>query len=249
MTCEASLDQARAMRQRRGRLPSGARQRPCQRDAASLAAWQAARIEGQRLAVAAAGRVRVWSGAEVSAPAPTAPPVRSPDRLPRADTPPSLAEPSLTSNSILAGERKQGTGRCADLTGAMALRADREPEDARRRLDPVLERRMAAVHRDEGTGNQGLGDGIMALFGAPLAHADHPGRACSAALAMQGAIRTSAEAVRRTPGVTVQMRGGLNAGAGVVRAMGHDRPLDDTAGGQTTQVAARMEPRAQPGST
>ena len=108
----------------------------------------------------------------------------------------------------------------------MELLADRDPEDARQLLDPVLERMMAAVHRYEGTVNQVMGDGIMALFGAPIAHEDHAVRACYAALAMQGAIRTYAEEVRRTHGVTVQMRVGLNSGEVVVRAIGNDLHMD-----------------------
>ena len=206
-------------------------------------------IEGQRLAVDEEGRVLVWIGAEVSAPDPTAPPVSSQDRLPLAYTPPYLAEKILTSKSTLEDERKQVTVLFADLKGSMELLADRDPEEARRLLDPVLERMMAAVHRYEGTVNQVMGDGIMALFGAPIAHEDHTVRACYAALAMQGAIRTYAQEVRRTHGVTVQIRVGLNSGEVVVRAIGNDLHMDYTAVGQTTHLAARMEQLAQPGST
>src|SRR5689334_24106532 len=83
------------------------------------------------------------------------------------------------------GERKQVTVLFADLKGSMELLADRDPEEARKFLDPVLEHMMEAVHRYEGTVNQVMGDGIMALFGAPLAHEDHAVRACYAALRMQ----------------------------------------------------------------
>ena len=212
MTFEEILDQAIAMLQRRGRLTYGALKRQFQLDDAYLEDLKAELIEGQRLAVDEEGRVLVWIGAEVSAPDPTAPPVRSQDRLPLAYTPPYLAEKILTSKSTLEGERKQVTVLFADLKGSMELLADRDPEEARRLLDPVLERMMAAVHRYEGTVNQVMGDGIMALFGAPIAHEDHTVRACYAALAMQGAIRTYAEEVRRTHGVTVQIRVGLNSG-------------------------------------
>jgi class 3 adenylate cyclase/tetratricopeptide (TPR) repeat protein len=146
------------------------------------------------------------------------------------------------------GERKQVTVLFADLKGSMELLADRDPEEARQFLDPVLERMMAAVHRYEGTVNQVMGDGIMALFGAPIAHEDHTVRACYAALAMQAAIRTYAEAARRAHGVTVQMRVGLNSGAVVVRAIGNDLHMDYSAVGQTTHLAARMEQLATPGS-
>jgi class 3 adenylate cyclase/tetratricopeptide (TPR) repeat protein len=130
----------------------------------------------------------------------------------------------------------------------MELLADRDPEDARQILDPVLERMMAAVHRYEGTVNQVMGDGIMALFGAPIAHEDHAIRACYAALGMQDAIRRYSEAVRRTHGCEVQIRVGLNAGEVVVRAIGNDLHMDYSAIGQTTHLAARMEQLATPGS-
>ena len=114
-------------------------------------------------------------------------PVEAPVRAPFTYTPPYLAEKILTSKSALEGERKQVTVLFADLKGSMELLADRDPEDARQLLDPVLEHMMDAVHRYEGTVNQVMGDGIMALFGAPLAHEDHAVRACYAALAMQAA--------------------------------------------------------------
>ena len=113
---------------------------------------------------------------------------------PQAYTPKHLAERILTSKSALEGERKQVTVLFADLKGSMELLSDRDPEEARRLLDPVLERLMEAVHRYEGTVNQVMGDGIMALFGAPLAHEDHAVRACYAALAMQDALRRHAAA-------------------------------------------------------
>ena len=100
----------------------------------------------------------------------------------------------------------------ADLKSSMELLADRDPEEARKLLDPVLEHMMEAVHWYEGTVNQVMGDGIMALFGAPLAHEDHAGRACYAALRMQESVRRYAESVRREEGVTVRIRVGLNSG-------------------------------------
>src|SRR5262245_51009011 len=130
----------------------------------------------------------------------------------------------------------------------MELLADRDPEAARRLLDPVLERMMAAVHRYEGTVNQVLGDGIMALFGAPLAHEDHAVRACYAALAMQEAIRGYTEELRHAHGIEVQIRVGLNSGEVVVRAIGNDLHMDYSAIGQATHLAARMEQLAPPGS-
>jgi class 3 adenylate cyclase/tetratricopeptide (TPR) repeat protein len=143
---------------------------------------------------------------------------------------------------------QQVTVLFADLKGSMELLADRDPEEARQLLDPVLERLMAAVHRYEGTVNQVMGDGIMALFGAPVAHEDHAVRACYAALAMQEALRRYSAEVRRTHGVEVQIRIGLNSGEVVVRAIGNDLHMDYSAIGQTTHLAARMEQLATPGS-
>src|SRR5262249_18439557 len=171
-----------------------------------------------------------------------------PDRVPLTYTPTHLAEKIRTVRSALEGERKQVTVLFADLKGSMELLADRDPEEARQILDPVLQRLMAAVHRYEGTVNQVMGDGIMALFGAPLAHEDHAARACYAALAMQEAIRHYSAEVRRTHGVEVQIRVGLNSGEVVVRAIDNDLHMDYSAIGQTTHLAARMEQLATPGS-
>src|SRR5262249_21634348 len=167
---------------------------------------------------------------------------------PETYTPKHLAEKILTSKAALEGERKHVTVLFADLKGSMELLADRDPEEARKILDPVLERMMEAVHRYEGTVNQVMGDGIMALFGAPVAHEDHAVRACYAALRMQQAIRRHTEDVRREHGVEVQIRVGLNSGAVVVRSVGSDLRMDYTAVGQTTHLAARMEQLAPSGA-
>jgi class 3 adenylate cyclase len=100
---------------------------------------------------------------------------------------------------------------------------------------------MESVHRYEGTVNQLAGDGIMALFGAPLAHEDHAVRACYAALEMQAAIRRYAEKVRHTHGVELQIRVGLSSGEVVVRTIRSDLRMDYTAVGQTAHLAARMD--------
>jgi class 3 adenylate cyclase/tetratricopeptide (TPR) repeat protein len=167
---------------------------------------------------------------------------------PESYTPKHLAEKILTSKVALEGERKQVTVLFADLKGSMELLADRDPEDARKLLDPVLERMMEAVHRYEGTVNQVMGDGIMALFGAPVAHEDHAVRACYAALRMQEAVAQYAEGVFRSHGIPLHIRVGLNSGEVVVRAIGSDLHMDYTAVGQTTHLAARMEQMATPGS-
>ena len=172
--------------------------------------------------------------------------VRSP--APHVYTPKHLAEKILTSRTAIEGERKQVTVLFADLKGSMELLADRDPEEARKFLDPVLERMMEAVHRYEGTVNQVMGDGIMALFGAPLAVEDHAVRACYAALRMQESVKRYAEESRRVHGIAVRIRVGLNSGEVVVRTIGSDLHMDYSAIGQTTHLAARMEQLADPGS-
>jgi len=136
----------------------------------------------------------------------------------------------------------------ADLKGSMELLADRDPEEARKLLDPVLTLMMDAVHHYEGTVNQVMGDGIMALFGAPLAHEDHAVRACYAALRMQESVKQYADIAQREHGVTIRIRVGLNSGEVVVRAIGSDLHMDYTAVGPTTHLAARLEQLAGPGS-
>jgi class 3 adenylate cyclase len=190
------------------------------------------------------GTMLVWTGEAASAATPES--MQAP--VPLAYTPPYLAEKILTSRSALEGERKQVTVLFADLKGSTELIADLDPEAAQQLLDPALHTMMEAVHRYEGTVNQVLGDGIMALFGAPLAHEDHAIRACYAALAMQAAMRRSAENVRRSHGLEIQMRVGLHSGEVVVRAIGNDLHMDYSAVGQTTHLAARMEQLATPGS-
>jgi class 3 adenylate cyclase/tetratricopeptide (TPR) repeat protein len=167
---------------------------------------------------------------------------------PDAYTPKHLAEKILTSKAALEGERKQVTVLFADLKGSMELLADRDPEEARKILDPVLELMMEAVHRYEGTVNQVMGDGIMALFGAPIAHEDHAVRACYAALGMQETVKKHADALRRVEGIPVRIRVGLNSGEVVVRSIGSDLHMDYTAVGQTAHLAARMEQMADPGT-
>jgi class 3 adenylate cyclase/tetratricopeptide (TPR) repeat protein len=248
MTFEEILDQAIAMLQRRGRLTYGALKRQFQLDDAYLEDLKAELIEGQRLAVDEDGRVLVWTGAAVTASTVSSEPVEAPVRAPLTYTPSYLAEKILTSKSALEGERKQVTVLFADLKGSMELLAERDPEEARQLLDPVLDRMMAAVHQYEGTVNQVMGDGIMALFGAPLAHEDHAVRACYAALRMQEAVKQYGTEVQRSHGVPIHMRVGLNAGEVVVRSIGSDLHMDYTAVGQTTHLAARMEQMAMPGA-
>jgi class 3 adenylate cyclase/tetratricopeptide (TPR) repeat protein len=162
-------------------------------------------------------------------------------------TPPHLAQKILISKNVLEGERKQVTVLFADVKGSMEILADRDPEEVRTILDPVLELMMEAVHYYEGTVNQVMGDGIMALFGAPVAHEDHAVRACYAALRTQKSVEHYAEEVRREHGVSVRVRVGLNSGEVVVRSISNDLQMDYSAVGQTTHLAARMEQLAEPG--
>ena len=136
----------------------------------------------------------------------------------------------------------------ADLKDSTELIRGLDPEAAQQLLDPAIHRMMDAVHRFEGTVNQVLGDGIMALFGAPIAHEDHALRACYTALAMQAAMRAYTDEVRRTRGLELRIRVGLNSGEVVVRAIGNDLHTDYSAVGETTHLAARMEQLATPGS-
>jgi class 3 adenylate cyclase/tetratricopeptide (TPR) repeat protein len=167
---------------------------------------------------------------------------------PGAYTPSHLAQRIIATRHALEGERKLVTVLFADTKGSMELLADRDPEDARRLLDAVLERMIDAVHRYEGTVNQVLGDGIMALFGAPLAHENHAVRACYAALRMQEDIGRYGDEMQRTLGVPVQIRVGLNSGEVVVGSIGSDLRMEYSAVGQTTHLAARMEQMAKPAS-
>jgi len=244
MSFEEIVDQALAMLQRRGRVAYRTLKRQFTLDDEALEDLKVELIEAQRVAADEDGNVLVWTGSAASPPTPAT----APERAPRTYTPPHLAEKILISRGVLEGERKQVTVLFADLKGSMELLADRDPEEARALLDPVLERMMAAVHHYEGTVNQVMGDGIMALFGAPIAHEDHAVRACYAALRMQESVNRYGDEVQRTHGVPVQIRVGLNSGAVVVRAIDSSLHMDYTAVGQTTHLAARMEQMAKPGS-
>jgi len=167
---------------------------------------------------------------------------------PRSYTPQHLADKILSSRVAIEGERKQVTVLFADIKGSMELFADRDPEAVQKLFDPVLERMIEAVHRYEGTVNRVMGDGIMALFGAPIAHEDHAVRACYAALRMQERLARYADQVQRSHGVVVTIRVGLNSGEIVVCAIGNDLHMDYTVVGQTANLAARVEQMAKAGS-
>ena len=168
---------------------------------------------------------------------------------PKSYTPQHLAEKILTSRSALEGERKQVTVLFADIRGSMELLADRDPEAAEKLLlDPVVERMIEAVHRYEGTVHRVLGDGIMALFGAPLAVEDHAVRACYAGLRMQETVTRFADEIEPSVGVGPAIRVGINSGEIVIRAIGSDLNMDFTVIGRTAHLASRMEQMAEHGS-
>jgi class 3 adenylate cyclase/tetratricopeptide (TPR) repeat protein len=166
---------------------------------------------------------------------------------PRAYTPKHLAEKILTSRTALEGERKQVTVLFADVKGSMDLAEQLDPEDWHRLMDRFFHILAEGVHRFEGTVNQYTGDGIMALFGAPIAHEDHAQRACYAALHLSDALRGYANELRLTRELSFAVRMGLNSGEVVVGKIGDDLRMDYTAQGHTVGLAQRMEQLAEPG--
>jgi class 3 adenylate cyclase len=248
VTFEEVLTQAIAMLQRLRRVSYRALKVQFQLDDELLELLKDEIVEVHQLARDQEGKMLVWSG-DTSAAVPILLPAPDQERAPLTYTPPHLAEKILTSRSALAGERKQVTVLFADLKDSTELIRGLDPEAAQHLLYPAIHTMMDAVHRFEGTVNQVLGDGIMALFGAPIAHEDHALRACYAALAMQATMRSYTEDVRRTRGLELRMRVGLNSGEVVVRAIGNDLHMDYSAVGETTHLAARMEQLATPGSS
>jgi class 3 adenylate cyclase/tetratricopeptide (TPR) repeat protein len=186
-----------------------------------------------------------------AAPAPAAPVAEARPALrevaPETYTPKHLAEKILTSRGALEGERKSVTVLFSDVSGFTAMSERLDPEEVHGIMDRAFEVILAAVHQYEGTINQFLGDGVMALFGAPIAHEDHPHRGLSAALAIQKNLEPLADDVRRAHGIDFKMRVGINTGLVVVGAIGKDLRMDYTAVGDTTNLAARLLAIAKPG--
>jgi class 3 adenylate cyclase len=156
--------------------------------------------------------------------------------------------PPFPDRDVPAGERKHVTALYADLKDSLELIAQRDPEEALRILEAVLKLMMQAVHRYEGTVNLITADGIMALFGVPLAHEDHAVRACYAALQLQGAVKRYAQERERLLGVPILVRAGLNSGEVVIRPIANDQRMEYRAMGQTTHLAARLGQIAAPGT-
>jgi class 3 adenylate cyclase len=213
-------------------------------------------IYAKKLAVDEDNRVLVWTGEQDSASAPPpasgtpahAPsPLTEPERAPLSYTPKHLAEKILTSRSALEGERKQVTVLFADVSGFTAISARLDPEEVHQLINRAFALILGEVHRYEGTINQFLGDGVMALFGAPIAHEDHAQRAVHAALGMQHVLHGYGAELHRTRGITFRVRMGLNTGLVVVASIGDNLRMDYTAVGDTTNLAARMLSLAEPG--
>ena len=179
---------------------------------------------------------------------PAHPPVLDPRfASPESYTPNHLAEKILNGRSALQGERKQVTVLFADVSGFTAISEKLDPEEVHRLMNRAFELMLAEIHRFEGTVNQFLGDGLMALFGAPIAHEDHAQRAVHAALGMQRALGEYRERLSRERGIDFRVRLGLNTGLVVVGAIGDNLRMDYTAVGDTTNLAARMQQLAEPG--
>jgi class 3 adenylate cyclase/tetratricopeptide (TPR) repeat protein len=244
----AVLNHVIALLRQRGRVTYRTLQLQFSLDDAQLAALKDELLYSQSQVVDDAGRGLVWTGDTASVAAPTAASALGQAQAPLAYTPPYLTEKILTSRSVMEGERKQVTVLFADLKGNTELIHDLDPEAGQLLLDTALHHMMDAVHRFEGTVNDVAGDGIMAMFGAPLAHEDHALRACYAALAMQAALRRYAEDVRRTHGLEVLLRVGLNSGGVLVRTISNDLYMNYSGVGLTTNLAARMEQLALPGT-
>jgi class 3 adenylate cyclase len=164
---------------------------------------------------------------------------------PRSYTPRHLAEKILTSRSALEGERKQVTVLFADVKGSMDLAEQVDPEEWHKILDRFFTILSEGIHRFEGTVNQYTGDGIMALFGAPITHEDQAERACYAALHLRDELRPYADELRIARGMNFSVRMGLNSGEVVVGKIGEDLRMDYTGQGHTVGLAARMEQLAE----
>jgi class 3 adenylate cyclase/tetratricopeptide (TPR) repeat protein len=167
---------------------------------------------------------------------------------PQSYTPKFLAEKILTTRSSVEGERKLVTVLFADVANFTSLSEKLDPEEIHGIMDGCFKILMDEIHKYEGTINQFTGDGVMALFGAPLAHEDHAVRACYTSLAIQHALTDYGEKLKKTCGIDFKMRIGLNSGPVVVGAIGDDLRMDYTAIGDTINLASRMQSNAQPGS-
>src|SRR5262245_54427536 len=262
MDLYAVLDQVVTLLQKHGRVTYRAIKYQFQLDEDGVEALKEELIEARGLAADQEGKMLVWTGTAAGAaatrkdgasrsPSPSADQPSSPASY----TPPHLAERIRAEQSMMEarssteGERKTITALFADIQDSTALIEDLDPEAARRLIDPALQLMMNAVHRYEGFVVQPTGDGIFALFGAPLAHEDHPQRALYAALLMQQESKRYAEQLRREQGINLQIRVGINTGEVVLRSIRKDDlHTDYTPVGHSIHLAARMESLASGGA-
>ena len=191
--------------------------------------------------MAAACRWRCAADSARAATAPAAP-------LPQSYTPRHLAEKILRSRPSLEGERKQVTALFADVVDSTPLAERLGPEETHALIRRCFDLMLEAVHRYEGTVSQFTGDGILALFGAPIAHEDHAQRAVRAALAIQQALRDYQRELQEQRGIAFQVRIGLNSGPVVVGTIGTDLNMTYTAIGDTVNLASRIQGLAEPGT-
>ena len=251
------VEQASDLLQRQVRISYRALKREFGLDDETLEDLKFELIRAKRLAKDEEGEILVWVGDEKG----EEPEKRGIGKLAIAPQPPSSYTPhhlaeriraeqaAMESRGATDGERKTITALFADLKGSTALIEGLDPEDARAIIDPALQLMMDAVHRYDGYVAQALGDGIFALFGAPLAHEDHPQRALYAALRMQDEMRAYSDQARLTGGLPLQIRVGINTGEVVVRSIRKDDlHTDYVPVGHSTNLAARMEQLATPGS-
>jgi len=166
---------------------------------------------------------------------------------PTSYTPKHLTEKILTTRSAMEGERKLVTVLFADVANFTSLSEKLDPEEVHQIMDGCFRILMDEIHRHEGTINQFTGDGVMALFGAPVAHEDHAQRACHAALSIQKAMDEYGRKIEEDTGVEFKMRVGINSGPVIVGAIGDDLRMDYTAQGHTVGLAQRIEQLAEPG--
>ena len=253
------VDQVIELLRQRGRISYRVLKREFALDDEQIEDLKEELIEAQDLAVDKDGKVLIWAGDTDKTESDSRRSRESgnptPPQSPAGYTPPHLAERILAEQAAMQargardGERKTITALFSDLKGSTALIEDLDPEEARAIIDPALQQMMDAVHRYGGYVAQVLGDGIFALFGAPIAHEDHPQRALYAALRMHGEIQRYSDELRRMGHPPLQMRVGVNTGEVVVRSIRKDDlHTDYVPVGLSTNLAARMEQLAHPGS-
>src|SRR5207249_9376617 len=251
------VDQVMALLQREGRVSYRALKLEFELNDETFEALKEEIIDIKGLATDKDGKMLVWTGnaAPALASSQSIPFLQSKPQTPASYTPPHLAEhiraeqAAMEARGVADGERKTITALFADVAGFTALARDLDPEDTRGIIDPALKLMMEAVHRYEGYVAQALGDGIFALFGAPIAHEDHPQRALYAALRMQDEMRRYADRLRLSGRPPLLMRVGVNTGEVVVRSIRkEDLHTDYVPIGHSTNLAARMEQLAAPGS-